>query len=170
MPHGFWGWFYMIAVILTLAHALFPNCSQPLRRGALVIGASWLASLAGREAFNTATPLEMYAAIDVLTGLALATIALQYKAIWAALCVIFHALMGFLHLAQFISGPETTYSYLVMLNGLFLSSLIVLNIAILAHRHERVGRYIEFPFSLVGGWRFVGSRESVSSGDKGKGF
>ena len=161
MPYGFWGWFYMIAVILTVIHAILPGCNSGLRRGALVIGLSWLASAVSRDVLGSAAPLAFYALIDVFVGLAMASIAIQNKAIWAALCVVLHALMGILHVAQFLSGGDTVYAYLVILNGLFLLSLITLNLAILAARYEWASRLLDVHFLACFGWRFSGSGDNL---------
>lgn len=158
---GFWGTFYASAVFLTLIHSMVPIMPKRLRHhtvGAEIITLTWIGSLLSREITGDLTPLEAFAAIDVAAAGAFLWVAVAKKAIWAAVCVVIHAAMSALHLAQKIA-QVSDYSYLVILNGLFLASLIVINVAIVVARHSW-GRHVDqFFMAVSGGWNWSGARE-----------
>lgn len=168
---GFWGWFYLIAVILTLFHSVVP--ATPLRGrqhalGAEIIAMSWLCSYFARAATNDATPLVAYAFIDAMTAWGFLFIAIRRKAIWASLCVILHAMMGALHLAFFAVGQGKDGDYIFALNGLFLSALLIINVAIFAGRHEWGSKLDSWLVHRAGGWTFSGLRVSRGAHHRGQ--
>lgn len=160
---GFWGWFYLSAVGLTLFHAVFPAIPFRGRQhalGAEIIAVSWLCAHAARQVMNDPTPLAAYAFIDVITAWVFLTVALRRRAIWAAMCVIIHAGMGTLHLVYFAMGEGHDYGYIVVLNGLFCCALLTINTAIFAGRHEWGSRLDQWLHHRASGWTFSGLRVS----------
>ena len=168
---GFWGWFYTIAVGLTLLHGVvpaFPKYGRHHSLGAEILAVSWLAAHASRSIFNDPTPLAAYAAIDAMTAWVFLAVALGRKAIWAAMLVIIHAGMGALHLVYFAIGQGDDYSYIVTLNGLFCCALLTINTAILAGRHEWGSTLDSWLHHRAGGWTFSGLRLSRFAGNSGQ--
>lgn len=160
MTVNFWGVFYIAAVAGTMVHALIPLSKTKGRQhvlGAEIIALSWSASFVARDVMGDPTPLVAYSMIDVVTTAAFLTVALQKKAVWAAICVILHAAMVFLHLAHFINrGSDLNYVWL--LNSLFLIALLTINGAILVGRYEPLARMDRFVVHRLRGWTFSGFR------------
>jgi len=159
---GFWGWFYAIAVVLTLIHAHVPI--DPLRRrqhalGSEVIFISWCIAGAARYLLHDATPLVANALIDVGTSGTFLWIAMRNKALWAAFCVILHAGMSVLHLAYRLSGEGNDLGYIWILNTLFFPALVTINTAIMAGKYEW-GALVDELVHLRRGWTFTGLRRS----------
>lgn len=169
---GFWGWFYLLAVIGTVMHSLLPIIPLRMRHhsfGAEIIAASYIASFFAREITGDATPLEVYASIDVLTALAFLFVALNNQAVWAAICVVLHALMGFLHLAHFITQQANEVAYLWILNTLFLLAIVTVNTAIIVGRRAWGAKVDQFFVPLLGGWNFSGVGKYRLPDNKGEG-
>lgn len=158
---GFWGWFYFLSVMATLFHSLVPIIPRRARHqtlGAEIIAVSWFASLLARHLTGDDTPTELYAGIDLTTGGIMLVIAQKKRAIWAAVCVLLHCAMGVLHLAYFIGGEVNPVGYIWILNSLFLTSLIAINLAIFAGRHEWGERIDELFVARFRGWSWTGLR------------
>lgn len=169
-----WGTFYLLAVIFTLAHSLLrvdigrrpfrlrvivePLIGRNHTFGAEIIAASWLASWAAREITGDQSPLSIYAGIDAATIIAFSVPMLRKKAVWAAVCVILHAVMLFLHLAHFVTDESNFWLYVRVLNGLFLASLIAINVATAAGRHAWGERLDSVCMATFPGWSWSGIR------------
>lgn len=158
---GFWAWFYLTCVVVTLAHAHFPILPKRLIHhacGSEFIAASWGASFLARYFLGDPTPLAAYAIIDTATALAFLVLALRNEAVWAAICVIIHALMCALHLSFYLTGETSDTGYIWLLNSLFFAALLVINFAILAGRHSWGERIDDRFGSHLRGWTFSGVR------------
>lgn len=159
---GFWGWFYAIAVGLTLFHSYVPLLPKRMRHhsfGAEIIAVSWGSSFFMRWALGDATPLIANATIDLLTAIVFLYVALRNEAAWAAVCVGLHSLMCALHLSFYLTGEVNATGYIWILNSLFLTALLVINFAILAGRHAW-GEAVDQAFvSRLRGWTFSGVRD-----------
>ena len=158
----FWGLFYLFAVAGTYVYGHWPSrprCGHQHVWGADLIAISWVASNAARFATHDATPLELYAAIDVAMCFAFLGIAASNRAIWAAVCVALHGAMTALHLARFLApGPAAVIDngYIWLLNSLFFLSLLTINVAIAAGRHEW-GSVVDHLFvARARGWTWSG--------------
>lgn len=158
-PLGFWGWFYVIAVGLTVGHSLFPLNPKSAPQhvdGARIIAGSLIGTHVLRYIFNDPTPLQAYAMMDViLTGLFL-DLAIRNRALWAAVCTLIHTAMGLLHLAYFLTGETNDTGYAWILNSLFLLALIVINAAIFAGRYAGSTQLDRGPVYRARGWTFAG--------------
>lgn len=157
---GFWGWFYIVAVVATLLNGHLPI--DPLKRrqhaaGSEILAGSWVAAYYTRAIFNDPTPLVASSIIDVITSGIFLFVAMKNKAIWAALCVIIYSGMGMLHLAYKISGEGNELGYIWILNSLFFMALLTVNTAIMAGKHAwgAVLDNLRYPLR---DWTFTGLR------------
>lgn len=164
-----WQHIYMIAVALTVLNAHLPVRPLFARNhvfGAEIIALSWLASWAAREWQGDWSPIAANAAIDLVCVSLFTWIAVRKQAIWAATCSLLHIAMLFLHFALGATGEVNELLYIWFLNSLFAASLIVINTAIFASKHEWGARLDAYCMDRLRGWSWSGVRASVFSGLK----
>lgn len=157
---GFWGWFYVVLVVFTVGHSVYPENPKSEAHhveGARIITIQWLCSFIVTRMTGDLTPIEFYSIIDAVSAFLFLQIAVKNKALWAAYCVILHTSMSLLHVSLFITGEAFETAYQWILNTMFLAVLIIINTAIFAGRRAHVMDDYRLP--VAGGWRwsFVGA-------------
>lgn len=166
-----WAVFHFWSAALLLAYTLIdarPCVGRQHALGAEVLLGTWLCSWAARHLFETKAPFEAYASIDIGATIVFAVLMLRRRAAWAALCVILHTAMMFLHLAYFVTGQINQGFYLWTLGSLFSASVLTVFIATAAGRHEWGERLDHFFMANLRGWTWSGLIRSRLSHFEGK--
>ena len=154
-----WAAFHFWAAFATVAYTLIdarPKVGRQHTLGAEILMLTWIASWAARNLVETTAPYLAYAVIDIVAVIVFASIMRRHRAIWAALCVVFHALMLVSHLAFYLTGRIEQGTYLWSLGSLFSASVLTVLIATAAGRHEWGVRLDDYFSSLVRGWSWSG--------------
>lgn len=166
-----WAAFHLWSAILCLAYTLIdarPKVGRQHTTGAEILLLTWIASWAARHAYETIAPVTANASIDFAAVIAFGVLMFRRRAAWAALCVIFHTGMLFLHLAYFLTGQINQGVYLWTLGVLFSTSVLTVFIATAAGRHEWGERLDHAFMANFRGWNWTGLIRSRLSPNQGK--
>lgn len=154
-----WAAFHFWTAFLLVSYTLWdarPKIGRQHTLGAEVLLGTWIASWAARHIFQTDPPYVAYATIDMGAVVIFSTLMMRRRALWAALCVVLHTVMLFLHLAYFVTGQINQGFYLWTLGVLFSASVLTVLIATAAGRHEWGTRLDHVFMAHLRGWTWSG--------------
>lgn len=148
-------WFALATVVYALWNVRPKKGSQHVL-GAELLLITWIFSWISRNLLNDISPVQAYSIIDAAAVLLFANIMFTNRAVWAALCVIFHALMLVMHLAYFVTGQVNQSVYLWSLGILFSASVLTVFIATAAGLHDWGERLDHAFMARFRGWTWSG--------------
>lgn len=154
-----WAAVHFWSAVVTLAYTLIdarPRVGRQHTLGAELLLSTWVASWAARNLMADISPLEAYASIDMVAIIVFATLMKRRRALWAALCVLFHAAMLVLHFAFCLTGQINQGFYLWALGVLFSASVLTVLLATAAGRHEWGVKLDNLVMARFGRWSWSG--------------
>lgn len=154
-----WAAVHFWSAIMVLAYTLIdarPKVGRQHTLGAEILLGTWVASWAARNVLSDTSPLEAYVSIDMMAIIVFSVLMTRRRALWAALCVIFHVAMLVLHFAFYLTGQINQGLYLWTLGVLFSASVLTVILATAAGRHEWGVRLDNFIMARFGRWSWSG--------------
>lgn len=154
-------WFYfhfftsLAAVFVAYGWVERPGRPQHII-GAQAIFWSAVASEAVRGMSGEIDPSLLYLGIDVIAICILGFVMMTRKAIWAALCVLFHCGMIVISAVYFMGEALSQYVYLTTLGVLYFLSVVSVTTGALASRYSW-GEHLDRLFAnRLGSWSWSG--------------